>query len=135
MPATSQVTVLHVEPSDDRVLYLLTTTAPKFRVAVQVLILVTKERGRQALERVRKVVTHRGLTVHPLLVEGRPAEKIIRAAERTHADLVLLRSQGMMGLKDCVLRQSIAQDRMARPLLGVGRVAAAPLKERADGMG
>jgi nucleotide-binding universal stress UspA family protein len=55
------------------------------------------------LERVRKVVTHRGLTVHPLLVEGRPAEEIIRAAERTHADLVLLGSRGMTGLKGAFL--------------------------------
>jgi nucleotide-binding universal stress UspA family protein len=76
---------------------LLTTTAPKFREAAQARIPVTKERGRQALERVKKVVTHRGLTVHPLLVEGCPAEEIIRAAERTHADLVLRRSRSMMG--------------------------------------
>lgn len=63
VPATSLVTVLYVvEPPDDRVLHLLTTTAPKFREAAQVLIRVTKERGRQVLERVRKVVTHRGLT-------------------------------------------------------------------------
>jgi nucleotide-binding universal stress UspA family protein len=55
------------------------------------------------LERVRKVVTHRGLTIHPLLVEGRPAEEIIRAAARTHADLVILGSRGMTGLKGALL--------------------------------
>jgi nucleotide-binding universal stress UspA family protein len=104
VPSTSQVTVLHVvDLTDDRVLHLLTTMAPKFRVAAQVLIRVSKEHGRQVLERMRKVVTHRGLTVHPLLVEGRPAEEIIRAAERTHADLVLLGSRGMTGLKGAFL--------------------------------
>jgi len=104
VPSTSQVTVLHVvDLPDDRVLHLLTTMAPKFREAAQALIRVTKERGRQVLERIRKVVTHRGLTVHPLLVEGRPAEEIIRAAERTHADLVLLGSRGMTGLKGAFL--------------------------------
>jgi nucleotide-binding universal stress UspA family protein len=104
VPATSQVTVLHVaEPPDDRVLRLLTTPAPKFREAAQALIHVTKDRGRQVLERVRKVVTHRGLTVHPLPVEGRPAEEIIRAAGRKHADLVLLGSWGMTGLKGAIL--------------------------------
>lgn len=98
VPSTSQVTVLHVvDLPDDRVLHLLTTMAPKFREAAQALIRVTKERGRQVLERVRKVVTHRGLTVHPLPVEGHPAEEIIRAAERTHADLGLLGSRGMTG--------------------------------------
>jgi nucleotide-binding universal stress UspA family protein len=104
VPATSQVTILHVvEPPGDRVPQLLSTTAPKFREAAQALIRVTKERGRQVLERVRKVVTHRGLTVHPVLVEGRPAEEIIRAAARTHADLVILGSRGMTGLKGAFL--------------------------------
>ena len=55
------------------------------------------------LERVRKVVTHRGPTIHPLLVEGHPAEEIIRAAARTHADLVILGSRGMTGLKGAFL--------------------------------
>jgi nucleotide-binding universal stress UspA family protein len=104
VPATSQVTVLHVvAPPDDCVPRLLTTTAPKFREAAQTLIRVTKERGKQVLERVRKVVTHRGLTIHPVLVEGRPAEEIIRAAARTHADLVILGSRGMTGLKGAFL--------------------------------
>lgn len=102
--ATSQVTILHVvEPPDDRVPHLLTTTAPKFRAVAQALIRATKERGRQVLERVRKVVTHRGLTSHLLLVEGRPAEEIVRAAERTHADLAILGSRGMTGLKGAFL--------------------------------
>jgi nucleotide-binding universal stress UspA family protein len=104
IPATSQVTILHVvEPPDDRVSQLLNTTAPKFREAAQALIRVTKERGRQVLERARKVVTHLGLTIHPVLVEGRPAEEIIRAAERTHADLVILGSRGMARLKGAFL--------------------------------
>ena len=104
VPATSQVTVLHVvEPPGDRASQLLSTTAPKFREAAQALIRVTKERGRQLLERMKKVVTHRGLTIHPLLVEGRPAEEIIRAAAQTHADLVILGSRGMTGLKGVFL--------------------------------
>lgn len=104
VPATSQVTVLHVvEPPGDRVPQLLSTTAPKFREAAQVMIRLTKERGSQVLERMRKVVTHRDLTIHPLLVEGRPAEEIIRVAARTHADLVILGSRGMTGLKGAFL--------------------------------
>jgi len=104
VPAMSQVTVLHVvEPPGDRVSQLLSTTTPKLREVAQVMIRVTKEHGRQVLERVRKVVTHRGLTIHPLLVEGRPAEEIIRAAARTHADLVILGSRGMTGLKGVFL--------------------------------
>lgn len=104
VPATSQVTILHVvEPPSDREPQLLSTMAPKFREAAQALIRVTKERGRQVLERVRKVVTHRGLTIRPVLVEGRPAEEILRAAERRHADLVILGSRGMTGLKGAFL--------------------------------
>jgi len=88
IPATSQVTVLPVvEPPADRAPHQLTTTAPKFCEEAQ------------ALGRVRKVVTRRSLTVHPLLLEGCLVEEIVRAAERTYADLVLLGSRGMMGLK------------------------------------
>ena len=47
VPAKSQITVLHlVEPHNDRVLYVLTTVAPKFREATLVLIPMTKQRGR-----------------------------------------------------------------------------------------
>jgi len=104
VPATSQITVLHVvDPPDDRVPQLLALTAPKFREAAQAMIRATKERGRQVLERVGKVVRHRGLTIHPVMVEGRPAEEIIRAAARTQADLVILGSRGMTGLKGALL--------------------------------
>ncbi len=104
VPATSQVTVLHVvELPDDRVPQLLSTTAPKFREAAQVMIQVAKEPGRQVLERMRNVVAHRDLTIHPVLVEGRPAEAILRATARTHADLVILGSRGMTGLKGASL--------------------------------
>ena len=98
------VDILHVvAPPDDGVSQLLTTTAPKFRDATQVLIRVAKEHGRQVLEQVRKVVTHCSLTIHPELVEDCPAEEIIRAAARTHADLVILGSPGMTGMTGAFL--------------------------------
>lgn len=104
VPATSRITVLHVvDLPDDRVPQLLALMAPKFREAAQALIRVTKERGGQVLERARKILTHRGLTIHPLLVEGRPAEEIVRAAVRTQADLVILGSRGVTGLKGAFL--------------------------------
>jgi nucleotide-binding universal stress UspA family protein len=102
--SAAEVTILHViEPPGDGTAQLLTLTAPKFREAAQAMIRVTKERGRQVVERMRKVVAYRGLTVHPALVEGHPAEEIIRAAQRTHADLVILGSRGVTGLKGAFL--------------------------------
>ncbi|MDP3091693.1 MAG: universal stress protein [Nitrospira sp.] len=102
--SAAEVTILHVVgPPGDGTSQLLTLTAPKFREAAQAMIRVTKERGRQVLGRMRKLVAHRGLTVHPALVEGHPAEEIIRAAQRTHADLVILGSRGMTGLKGAFL--------------------------------
>ena len=104
VPAMSQITILHVvKLPDDPLSQLLTVTAPKFRKAAQALIRVTKDRGRKVLERVRKVAAHRGLSIHPLLIEGHPAEEIIRAAVRTQADLVILGSRGMTGLKGTIL--------------------------------
>lgn len=102
--SAAEVTILHVVgPPGDGTSQLLTLTAPKFREAAQAMIRVTKERGRQVLERMRKLVAHRGLTAHPVLVEGHPAEEIIQAAQRTHADLVILGSRGMTGLKGAFL--------------------------------
>ena len=102
--SAADVTILHVvAPPGDGTSQLLTLTAPKFREAAQAMIRVTKERGRQVLERMRKLVAHRGLSAHPALVEGHPAEEIIRAAQRTHADLVILGSRGMTGLKGAFL--------------------------------
>ena len=102
--SAAEVTILHVVgPPGDGTSQLLTLTAPKFREAAQAMIRVTKERGRKVLERMRKLVAHRGLTAHPALVEGHPAEEIIRAAQRTHADLVILGSRGMTGLKGAFL--------------------------------
>lgn len=102
--SAAEVTILHVvEPPGDGTSQLLTLTTPKFREAAQAMIRATKERGRQVVDRMKKIVAHRGLTVHPKLVEGHPAEEIIRAAQRTHADLVILGSRGMTGLKGAFL--------------------------------
>lgn len=102
--SAAEVTILHVvEPPGDGTSQLLTLTAPKFRKAAQAMIRMTKERGRQVMDRMRKVVAHRGLTVYPELVEGHPAEEIIRAAQRTRADLVILGTRGMTGLKGAFL--------------------------------
>lgn len=102
--SAAEVTILHVVgPPGDGTSQLLALTAPKFREAAQAMIRVTKERGRQVVERMRKLVAHRGLTAHPVLVEGHPAEEIIQAAARTHADLVILGSRGMTGLKGAFL--------------------------------
>lgn len=102
--SAAEVTILHVVgPPGDGTSQLLTLTEPKFREAAQAMIRVTKERGRKVLERMRNLVAHRGLTAHPALVEGHPAEEIIRAVQRTHADLVILGSRGMTGLKGAFL--------------------------------
>lgn len=102
--SAAEVTILHVvEPPGDGTSQLLTLTAPKFREAAQAIIRVTKERGRQVVDRMKKIVAHRGVTVRSELVEGHPAEEIIRAAQRTHADLVILGSRGMTGLKGVFL--------------------------------
>ncbi len=104
LPAGAEVTILHVVgPPDDCAPQLLAMKAPKFRESAQAVIRLAQERGRQVLTRSRKVLAPRGLTVYPVLVEGHPAEEIIRAATRTHADLVILGSRGMTGLKSAFL--------------------------------
>ena len=104
LPAGAEVTILHVVgPPDDCAPQLLALKVPKFRESAQAVIRLAQEHGRQVLTRSRKVLAPRGLTVYPVLVEGHPAEEIIQAATRTHADLVILGSRGMTGLKGTFL--------------------------------
>lgn len=102
--AGAEVTILHVVgPPDDCAPQLLAMKASKFRESAQAVIRLAQEHGRQVLMRSRKVLALRGLIVYPVLVEGHPAEEIIRAATRAHADLVILGSRGMTGLKGAFL--------------------------------
>ncbi|THJ22450.1 MAG: universal stress protein [Nitrospira sp. CG24D] len=103
LPA-AEVTILHVVgPPEDCVPQLLTLKAPRFRESAQAVIRMTNERGGQVLKLARKALAYRGLTIHPVLAEGHPAEEIIRTATRSHADLVILGSRGMTGLKGAFL--------------------------------
>jgi len=100
----AEVTILHVvRPPEDCTPQLLALKAPRFRESAQAVIRMTNERGRQVLKLARKALAHRGLTIHPVLVEGHAAEEIIQAATRTQADLVILGSRGMTGLKGAFL--------------------------------
>lgn len=72
--------------------------------------------------------------VIPLPVEGRPVEGIIRAAGQTHADLALLGSQGMTGLKGAFLCSKSCK--VVRRIPARCWSCGGPsLKERADGLG
>ena len=92
-----------VGPPDDCAPQLLAMKAPKFRESAQAVIRMTDERGRQVLKLARKALAHRGLTIHSVLAEGYAAEEIIQAATRSHADLVILGSRVMTGLKGAFL--------------------------------
>lgn len=103
LPA-AEVTILHVVgPPEDCTSQLLTLKAPRFREPAQAVIRMTNERGRQVLKLARKALAHRGLTIYPVLAEGHAAEEIIQAATRSHADLVILGSRGMTGLRGAFL--------------------------------
>lgn len=100
----AEVTILHVVgPPEDYTPQLLTLKAPRFRESAQAVIRMMNERGRQVLKLARKTLAHRGLTIHPVLAEGHAAEEIVQAATRSHADLVILGSRGMTGLKGAFL--------------------------------
>ncbi|NKE73638.1 universal stress protein [Candidatus Manganitrophus noduliformans] len=65
-----------------------------------------KERGR--LMTLAKEVGRKGIKVHPILKEGIPFYEILKSAEETSADLIVLGTQGRTGL-DRFMMGSVAE--------------------------
>ncbi len=67
-----------------------------------------RREAQQALERVRQVMSEKGVRVDIRLLEGRPEQAIVEAAEKEGADLVVMGSHGRTGL-DKVLMGSVSE--------------------------
>jgi nucleotide-binding universal stress UspA family protein len=100
LPKSVQVTVLHVVEKADHVTSRLLASgrADLARLATDVLQ-ARKEAAWQLLDQVRKRFQSTGLSADAVIAEGQPAPEIIRVAQRRRADLVVLGSRGMTGVK------------------------------------
>jgi nucleotide-binding universal stress UspA family protein len=67
-----------------------------------------KDEARQAVDRVMGFLRQEGIAAEGLVLEGRPDQEIVAAAERRGADLVVVGSHGRTGL-DRILIGSVSE--------------------------
>ncbi len=63
----------------------------------------TETRAGTALEKARNAFVNAGLTVQTALMEGEPADTIIKYAQEQHMDNIIMGHRGMGALKSMVL--------------------------------
>lgn len=88
---SAEVWLVHV------VLPVLTVPPPPSSINVPVFHQEAMESARKALEDLAKNKFSSRLIVHPLVMEGGPAEQIVRVARESEADLIVITTHGQTG--------------------------------------
>ncbi len=77
---------------------------PKTQVTIlSVIAPFTETRAGMILEKARNAFINAGLTVHTILMEGEPADTIIKYAQEQKIDNIIMGHRGMGALKSMVL--------------------------------
>jgi nucleotide-binding universal stress UspA family protein len=104
LPRSAVVTLLHVVETHDYVTSrLMETGRSDLRRLAEEAIEARKQAGSRMLEKAQRVLKRRSLTVDTLVAEGHAAEAILKTAERIRADLVVMGSRGLTGMKRLLL--------------------------------
>jgi nucleotide-binding universal stress UspA family protein len=104
LPRSAVVTLLNVvETHDYLTSHLLATGRSDLRRLAEEVIQARKQAGADMLEKARNALKRRNLTADTLVAEGHPAEAILQTAERIRADLVVMGSRGLTGMKRLLL--------------------------------
>jgi nucleotide-binding universal stress UspA family protein len=103
-PEGTRVALVHVvEKPTQLVERFLPTGRPDLRRTADRIIDAHKHVGEHLLEEARLRIAKAGLVEETVLVEGHPAEELVRATENLHADLVIVGSRGFSGMKRILL--------------------------------
>lgn len=103
-PAGTRLTLVHVvEKPRHLVQRLLPTGRADLQKVLEQVVDVHKHAGEQLLEKARRQIAGTGLETNTILAEGDAADVLLRTAERVHADLVILGSRGLSGMKRILL--------------------------------
>jgi len=71
--------------------------------ALEDILEILKEEGRKALEYVENLAKENGVRVHTKILEGYPAEMIVKYAEEIGADLISVGTLGKSGIERFIL--------------------------------
>lgn len=106
-PSSTVLTVLHiVRKKVHQTAQLLTTDrtqVAEFNKLAEDLLQVRGREGTKLLEATRKALSRRELKIVENLAFGREAEEILKASKRIRADLVVVGSKGLTGLRRILL--------------------------------
>ncbi len=115
-PGSSRLTILHVVKKHFYQTEQLVTTTKKtpsdFAKSAEDLLKKRGREGAQLLEKTCAMVKDTRLTVNEHLAFGYEADEILKCAKRTRADLILLGSRGLSGLRK--LLQGSVSHKIAR---------------------
>ena len=104
LPRSPVVTLLHVVETHDYVISRLRTTGgSQLRGLANEVIQARKQAGARMLEKARRALKRSEVTADTLVAEGHPAEAVLDVAERSRADLVVMGSRGLTGMKRLLL--------------------------------
>jgi nucleotide-binding universal stress UspA family protein len=104
LPRSAVVTLLHVvETHDYLTSRLMATGRSDLQRLAEEVMQARKQAGSRMLEKAQRVLKRRSLTVDTLVAEGHAAEAILKTAERIRADLVVMGSRGLTGMKRLLL--------------------------------
>jgi nucleotide-binding universal stress UspA family protein len=107
LPPSSQITVLHVIKKQVHETKLSLRMTPKdekeFAKLAEELFKVRGREGATLLKNTRKALSSQNLHIDDQLVYGNPAVEIIKSARNMRADLIVVGSRGLSGLKQMFL--------------------------------
>jgi len=104
LPRSAVVTLLHVvETHDYLTSRLMATGRSDLQRLAEEVMQARKQAGSRMLEMAQRVLKRRSLAVNTLVAEGHAAEAILKTAERIRADLVVMGSRGLTGMKRLLL--------------------------------
>ena len=104
LPRSSRITVAHVDEQVEEVMARFVAKGrPDLHQALAKAVRVRQRQLARLLERVGRRFVRRGWTVTPSIVNGYPAEQLLRLATKQRADLIVLGSRGLTGFKRMLL--------------------------------
>ncbi|WP_447980039.1 universal stress protein [Candidatus Nitrospira bockiana] len=100
VPSSSRITLVQVVGTPD---LQLSPERSDLRRVVHEVVQAGRTRAQRLLEGLRRRMARSGLHVDSVIMEGRAAEGVVRAAKHCRADLIVIGSRGLVGVTRIIL--------------------------------
>jgi nucleotide-binding universal stress UspA family protein len=100
LPSSSHITILHVVEKPTALITLAWVSAHiEMTTFAEDCSRTGRQAGEQLLEKTRRGLIQEGFDIETKLTEGHAADEILKAAHTVRADLIVVGSQGVTGLR------------------------------------